>query len=65
MLGPVQIGIAERHVSAALLPQMKTEKIKELQMDGEVVLMVGDGVNDSAALVNPCRFPCDLHLVRI
>lgn len=40
-----------KHVVANVLPQQKQDVIKDLQSQGKKVAMVGDGINDSVALV--------------
>ena len=45
-----EVGIAIDHVVSGALPQDKVEKVKALQAKGHRVLMIGDGVNDAAAL---------------
>lgn len=45
-----QVGIAPDHVVASASPQNKVEHVQSLQAKAHRVLMVGDGINDAAAL---------------
>jgi len=44
------VGITPSNIIASALPEDKLKKITELQAEGRHVLMIGDGINDSAAL---------------
>ena len=47
-----EVGIDIDHVISGALPQDKVKKVKALQAKGHRVLMIGDGVNDAAALAS-------------
>lgn len=46
----VASAIGIRHYRAGVLPEQKAAYVKELQTQGKMVAMVGDGINDSTAL---------------
>ncbi|MEU0847925.1 heavy metal translocating P-type ATPase [Streptomyces flaveolus] len=45
-----EVGIDAEHVIAEVMPQDKVDVVKRLQGEGRSVALVGDGVNDAAAL---------------
>lgn len=45
-----EVGIAESDVRADVLPGDKADAVRSLQAEGRTVAVVGDGVNDAAAL---------------
>ncbi|KAG2378329.1 hypothetical protein C9374_008472 [Naegleria lovaniensis] len=46
-----KIGIPSDRIFSQLTPAGKTNKVKELQDSKEIVIMIGDGINDSPSLV--------------
>ena len=46
----LEVGIPTKNVIAAASPERKIGKIEELRANGAKVLMIGDGINDAAAL---------------
>jgi Cu+-exporting ATPase len=46
----MEVGIPTKNVIALATPERKISKIKELRAAGEMVLMIGDGINDAAAI---------------
>ena len=45
-----EVGIGEADVISEVLPADKVDVVRRLQAEGAIVAMVGDGVNDAAAL---------------
>ena len=45
-----EVGIPETNIHAGVLPDQKQRIIKQSQSQGNIVAMVGDGINDSPAL---------------
>ncbi|EFC45778.1 copper-exporting ATPase [Naegleria gruberi] len=46
-----KLGIPQENIFSQLTPVGKTNKVKELQESKEIVIMIGDGINDSPSLI--------------
>jgi hypothetical protein len=56
------VAIDKTAVCAGISPEGKKDLIARMQVDGELVVMVGDGINDSPALAADAGdCPVDLH----
>jgi Cu+-exporting ATPase len=44
------VGIDSEHVVSAAMPETKLQIVEKLKSEGRCVLMIGDGINDAAAL---------------
>ena len=44
------VGIDSEHVVSAAMPETKLQIVEKLKAEGRCVLMIGDGINDAAAL---------------
>ena len=44
------VGIDNEHVVSAAMPETKLQIVEKLKAEGRCVLMIGDGINDAAAL---------------
>lgn len=45
-----QVGIEAQYIKSGILPEEKADFVQSLRLSGKRVAMVGDGINDSAAL---------------